>query len=314
MTWMQGFSGSEVFHAHELGSRGAAEPARAATVPGDSEPPRQRRPIRDVIGALTYLDRSGERPVAYTYEPPAGTPWRTGTYAEHRVAITDARPLRSELSLDVQGFEYVNAPTVVADFADAAAIRGVYLPEVERIVGVATGARRVIAFDHNLRSGALQARDARGVREPVRRVHNDFTAKSGPARARAELAARGEDAEALLAGRYALVNLWRPIRGPVKDAPLALADARSIAPQDFITQDLVYRDRVGETYGFAYNPAHRWYFLADQERHEALLIKCYDSDASQAARFTAHTAFDDPTVPPGAPPRESIEVRTLVIY
>lgn len=271
------------------------------------------RASRDLVAALTYVEKTGERPVAYTFEPPPGTPWRSGAFAQHRVAITDARPLANELSLDIQGFEVVRAPDAVDDFHDPAQLDA-YLRAVERAVGIATGARRVVAFDHNLRSGANTGRDARGVREPVRRVHNDFTAGSGPQRARTELLARGENADAALAGRFALINLWRPLRGPVRDAPLALADARSIAPGDFVAQDLVYRDRVGETYGFAYSPAHRWYYLADQQRDEALLIKCYDSDAAQPARFTAHTAFDDPTVPPGAPPRESIEVRTLVLY
>ena len=46
---------------------------------------------------------------------------------------------------------------------------------------------------------------------------------------------------------------------------------------------------------------------------EALLLKCYDSDAGPA-RFTAHTAFDDPTSPEDAAPRESIEVRTLAFF
>ncbi len=32
------------------------------------------------------------------------------------------------------------------------------------------------------------------------------------------------------------------------------------------------------------------------------------------ARFAAHTSFHDPTSPIDAPPRESIELRTLVFY
>jgi hypothetical protein len=32
------------------------------------------------------------------------------------------------------------------------------------------------------------------------------------------------------------------------------------------------------------------------------------------ARFVPHAAFMDPTIPAGAPPRESIELRTLVFY
>jgi hypothetical protein len=43
---------------------------------------------------------------------------------------------------------------------------------------------------------------------------------------------------------------------------------------------------------------------------EAILIKCYDS-APDKARFTAHSAFEDPTTPADVLPQESIELRTL---
>jgi hypothetical protein len=46
---------------------------------------------------------------------------------------------------------------------------------------------------------------------------------------------------------------------------------------------------------------------------EALLLKCFDSDRD-VARFTAHTAFDDPGAPPDTPPRQSVEVRTLAFF
>jgi hypothetical protein len=47
---------------------------------------------------------------------------------------------------------------------------------------------------------------------------------------------------------------------------------------------------------------------------EAVLIRCFDSAQHGARRFSAHTGFDDPTSPPDAPPRESLEVRMVVFY
>jgi len=47
---------------------------------------------------------------------------------------------------------------------------------------------------------------------------------------------------------------------------------------------------------------------------EVVLIRCFDSAQHGAARFSAHGAFDDPTTPPDAPPRESIETRALVFF
>ena len=49
------------------------------------------------------------------------------------------------------------------------------------------------------------------------------------------------------------------------------------------------------------------------QKDEVMLLKCYDSDPRRA-RFTAHSSFDNPTSPPDAPARESIEVRTLVFF
>ena len=104
-----------------------------------------------------------------------------------------------------------------------------------------------------------------------------------------------------------------PIRGPVQESPLAVCDAQSIRQDDFVASDLIYPHRRGETYAVTYNPTHRWYYFPDMQPDEALLLKCYDSAAGRA-RFTAHTAFDDPTSPPDAAPRESIEIRAFVFF
>lgn len=271
-------------------------------------------PIRaaSVAAVLTFQKPMAERPRSLQYEAPPGIPQRTGEDEAHVVPIADARPLAGRLSLDVEGFEVLAAPTAFAAFGDDAAIRSAYYPEVERLLGKATGAARVIAFDHNVRNAARAAGGEPGIRGPVPRTHNDFTAKSGRERALAELEARGLDA-ALLDGRFAIVNLWRPIGRTVEKWPLALVDARTLAEGDLIATDLVYRDRVGETYSLGFSPGQKWYYFPRLTPDEAILIKGYDSD-EEVARFTAHSAFDDPQSPAGAPERESIEVRALVIY
>jgi hypothetical protein len=170
----------------------------------------------------------------------------------------------------------------------------------------------VIAFDHNVRNAARAASGEAGIRGPVPRTHNDFTARSGRERALAELAARGLDA-ALLDGRFAIVNLWRPIGRKVEKWPLALVDARTLGEGDLVATDLVYRDRVGETYSLGFSAGQKWHYFPQLAPDEAILIKGYDS-AEDVARFAAHSAFEDPQSPADAPERESIEVRALVIY
>ena len=106
----------------------------------------------------------------------------------------------------------------------------------------------------------------------------------------------------------------RPIRGKVLIDPLGICDGRSIPQKGFIRVERRYKDRTGEVYHIAYNPAHEWFYFPQMERHEALVFKVFDSDTGKPSRFTAHSAFDDPATPEGAPARESIETRTFAFF
>ena len=266
-----------------------------------------------VDGILNYLAPMAEKPRNYTYDPPPGVPQSNAVYEPHRLPIHDARSVAGRLSLDEEGLMLVDEPSAVTDFYDEEQLRRIYYPEAERLVAAATGASRVVVFDHTIRRRLPDTPDrtAGSPRQPVPRVHNDYTVRSGPQRVRDLL---GDAADALLRGRFSVVNLWRPIRGPLRDAPLAVCDARSVAFTDFVASDLVYRDRTGETYAVRHNPAHRWFYVPEMRRDEALLLKCYDSAEDGRARFAPHSAFEDPTAPADILPRESIELRSLVFY
>lgn len=264
-----------------------------------------------VEAPLNYLAPTSEKPVTYMYRTENGTPQRTYHNIKHAVTIMNGRALDERPALDREGFALVWHPTATINFYDEAEVRAVYYPEVERLVKQATGSIRVLVFDHNVRCGPMAKEGVNGAREPVRFAHNDYTVKSGPQRVRDLL---GGEAEALLKNRFAFINVWRPIRGPVEEAPLAVCDARSMRQSDFVPTDLQYRDRTGEVYSVSYNPDHRWVYFPRMQRDEALLLKCFDSAADGRARWTAHTAFDDPTSPPDAAPRESIEARTIAFF
>jgi hypothetical protein len=260
---------------------------------------------------LSYLAEMAEKPVYYLYAPPPGTPWRNTRGDRHRVRVHDARALSPAPSLDVQGFTLARFDSAVENLYDTAAVRLHYYREVEQLVRRVTGAARVVAFDHNVRCARLAAQGEDAVQKPVKFPHNDYTERSAPQRVRDLIG--GAEAERLLRERFAVINVWKPIRGPVQEAPLAVCDAGSIRPGDLLPTDLRYRDRTGEVYSLRFNPEHRWFYFPYMQAEEALLLKCFDSDPG-CARFTAHSAFDDPTSPPGAPARESIEVRTLAFY
>ena len=270
------------------------------------------RPLNTVEASLNYITESSEKPVYYAVEPPPGTPRVTGTFVAQTVPIRNAREVVDDLSLDKQGFELTHQETAVQDFYDQDEVKRIYYPEVERLLKEATGAEKVAIFDHQVRNLPLAQRGEKNAREYGKSVHNDYTAKSGPRRVRDHLPA--DEADRRLKNRFAEINVWRPIRGPIESTPLALCDAASIEAKDFVPSDLIYRDKIGETYRFTYNPNHRWFYFPHLERNEVILLKCYDSEEDGRARFTAHTAFEDPTSAPDAAPRESIEVRALLFW
>jgi hypothetical protein len=269
--------------------------------------------VDDTIKAkLNYVIDTGIPPVHYVDWPEMEHKAIPAQYREHEVTIRNGRPLRDTFRLDTHGFAFVRHETHVKDFTDQEERGQVYDPEVAALIKRCSGAASVVVFDHTIRTGDDAARKAGGARPPVKSVHNDYTENSAPKRLREVVG----DAEAKerLKRRYAIVQVWRPIRRQVVRDPLAICDARSIPPQGFILVQRRYPYRTGEVYHIAYNPAHIWYYFPHMERNEALVFKVFDSDASKPARFTAHTAFDDPNTPADAWPRESIETRTFAFF
>ena len=169
-----------------------------------------------------------------------------------------------------------------------------------------------MVFDHTVRTADESHHADRWVRQTVHAVHNDYTELSAPQRVRDLLPA--DEAKAALQRRFAIIQTWRSIAPAIESEPLALCDGRTIPETGFIRNQRRYRDRTAETYHITHNPAHRWYYFPLMTRAEALVFKVFDSDASAGVRYTAHTAFDDPTSPPDAPPRESIETRTFAFF
>jgi hypothetical protein len=237
-----------------------------------------------------------------------------GSYVMQPVVIRNGRLRPEGFSLDREGFMLTTHASTIGDFYDDGEIAAVYDPEVAILVRRLTGAARVEIFDHTRRSASLDVQKARLIREPASIIHNDYTARSGPQRLRDHFPDTPEAAETLLRRRFAIVNVWRSIRGTVLTAPLALCDAASLAPADLVAVERRAKERIGEIQQAVYNPAHRWYYFPEMAPDEALLIKTYDSATDGRARFTLHTSFDDPTAAAAAPPRESLETRCFAFF
>ena len=237
---------------------------------------------------------------------------RTGAFRDAAVAIADARKLTPPPALDREGFQLVPHRTAMTDFYDNAAVEERYYPEVTALLRKATGATDVFIFDHTLRVEDDRKRTERAVRLPVTVVHNDYTEKSGPQRIRDLL--EPDQAARFLGHRYAMVNVWRSVGLSAERMPLAVADARSMAVGDFTATDLVYEDRTGEIYQVSHGARQRWYYFSKMTGDEVALLKCFDSAKDGRARWTAHGAFRNPRAGKDTPPRESIEVRTVLSF
>jgi hypothetical protein len=258
---------------------------------------------------ISYTADTGEALVNETFGPNNIRRRNSGTVDLRAVEVSNGR--EAELSLEQNGFELVEHRTAVKNFFDPDELKSVYYPELERLIAARSGASRVVIFDHTLRSGSEEEREQRLIREPVLSAHNDYTEWSGPQRVREIMR---DEAEGLLAHRFAIIQVWRPIDQAIRANPLAVADARTVAPEDLLISERRYPHRVGQTYRLKYNPQHRWFYFPQLRRDEAIMFKVYDSLKDGRARFTPHTSFEDPTTPPGAPPRQSIEARSLVFF
>ncbi|MDP6574233.1 MAG: CmcJ/NvfI family oxidoreductase [Rhodospirillales bacterium] len=266
-----------------------------------------------VTASLQFSATADQTPIAHVSESGEGPDKNSWTTAAHDVVIDDARALAGQLDLDRQGFAFMRHPTAVQDFYDDDEVVRVYYPEMEALVRSITGAGKAIIFDHTIRIDDEEKQARLKVRAPVKGVHNDFTTGSAPQRVRDLLPA--DEAEARLEKRYGSINVWRPIRGPVETKPLVICGYGSIDDGDWVAAERHYPDgRVGGIYYLVHNPKQRWYYFPRMEREEVVLLKCFDSLTDGTARWTAHGSFDDPNSPPGATPRESIEIRSLMFF
>ena len=271
-------------------------------------------PLPSVEGALSFIVPQDTKPVFHSTALTGGEAKIFFELEDVSVPVADMRPIAENLSVDTQGFELLHHETQVDDLYDDAAVDSTYHAEVEDILRERFDATHVAIFDVTRRSDDTGgARNPDGLRGPATRVHVDYTVVSGPQRAK-DVLGEAEYERLIEAGaRILQVNVWRPISGPVKRSPLALADASSIATEELVATDQVFADRVGEIYQVAHGAGQRWYYASEIDRDEILLIKGWDSIDDGRAHFTPHGAFELQETGPDAPPRESIEVRTFVI-
>lgn len=293
--------------AHQLNTN--TSPTTASQTSPDLNPQGLPIPRGLVTASLSFYQApsDGSKPHNYVEKQPDGIPQRNFGESWHDVTLHDLRGQEGGFTLDNNAFEVAsNVASQEHEFRDDERIRGVYYPEVEKLLLESLpGANRVLLFDYTIRRSSPDA-----ARAPVTRVHIDQTPSSAAARVRFHLP---EEAEELLRGRYRIVNVWRPLNGPVMAHPLAVADSATVRDEDLIPVEHRYPDRNGETAAVRYNAGQKWYYWSGMKNEDRLFLKCFDSDETVGPQGRVpHTAFVDPRTPEGAVGRESIEVRALV--
>ena len=236
----------------------------------------------------------------------------------HAVKISNARAMREPPSLDREGLTIARHVTAVRDFRDPEDVRRNYLPEIRRLIRELTGAHEVVV----LGGGGLVRYTERSPlyktgmnTQPARFPHIDFTPNTSPGLVDNVFGAPGVKLEP--GQRLVGYNIWRVLSEPPQDVPLAVCDARTVAPQDLVPADGAYDDGDPSTWWeleaflVRYNPAHRWIYFRDMQLDEVLLFRGYDNLGRAGV---PHSAFDDPSCPPNGVPRVSIEARAYAVY
>ncbi len=243
-------------------------------------------------------------------------------YDPRVMTMHDARGWASVPTLEREGLCLVRQATRVCDFHDRDEVQAVYLEEVRRLVQALTGAARVFAVPGGgiVRFAENSPRFGTGMNtQPARFPHIDFTRNTAPGLGDARLF--GSEALDLRPGqRLEGFNIWRAITPPPQDVPLAVCDARTVAPKDLVVGDGVYDEAedparwpVSEAFLLRHNPAHRWIWFSDMQPDEALVFRAYDN-APVERPAVPHSAFDHPACPPDAPGRESVEARAFAVF
>ena len=276
------------------------------------DPKLKQHSSANVFANLTFFLPNGEKPKVLMSDDYTQENNRTGEFRDEQVLIRNCRMAETVPRLEIEGFELQQHSSNVQDYYDETQITDCHYSEIVHLLKTKTGAASVYVFDHTVRVQDTNKRQVKDTRGPVNILHNDYTEKSGPQRITDLL--DPEEAKRILSGRFALVNVWRSIGPNVQRLPLAVADAKTMSETDFVATDMVYSDRVGEIYQIAWNAQQSWNYFPNMTRDEVLLLKCFDSAHDGRARYTAHGAFEDTSVPFDTAPRESIEIRTVLSF
>eukprot|EP01063_Lacrimia_lanifica_P037330 TRINITY_DN762_c1_g2_i1.p1 TRINITY_DN762_c1_g2~~TRINITY_DN762_c1_g2_i1.p1 ORF type:complete len:303 (+),score=47.47 TRINITY_DN762_c1_g2_i1:54-962(+) len=252
----------------------------------------------------------------------------------HTLEVHDARLLPEDADIllpSSKGFAVVPHVSTITDWSDEEVLASTYCDEVFAVLKELTGAEHVFLGTPHV-SRRQDTEDQ--MSKPLYHLHNDYTGNIKEAYlcalreeepdqswtmeeqlavgfvnsldVPAQMKALGLTAERLAERRVIALNTWRNTGDePLRSCPLAVADKRTIKSSDGCG------GVVGRV-GLLRREGQQFYYYPGLRREELLVFIGYDSDAKEHAPC-AHSAFDDPNTPADAPPRQSIELRCVLV-
>ena len=273
-----------------------------------------------IEGDIAYIDSTGQTAEHLVYPVSSGKKIVRPPNSYQKMIINDGRGEIDSFNLDLEGFSLIRHKSSIADFYDNEAVKRQYYPEMIELLKTQLHATDVLIFDHNQRSKVRAAAKQPEVRNPVASAHVDYTLSSAPDRS-IEILEKANKSH-YVGRRLALINAWRPIIGPAEDFPLALCDVRTVQADDLVQTHIHHFSESdpdtprhsGQIYSLRHNLSHKWYYFSAMQPDEVLLLRNWDSTADKKSDYTPHTGFKNNLAPEGTIPRESIEIRALVVY
>jgi len=253
------------------------------------------------------------------------------------VELEDWREQAGTLSLDREGFVLDRVVSGVTDYRDEQQLRKLWMPAVRETILRATGGSWACLFAGPLARFSEKRPEAFSspVSAPARAMHSDlhgdfsfdqFPRQPAAGQAVEELRARIGDATP---ARWRIFNFWQAISPPPQDTGLALCALDSVEEADVVdgkgyfadpakrSEDILAQRDARHQFDITFfrpNPAQRWGCFSNMLPGEALIFSAFDPQADGRKARVPHGAIDIPGAPTCAVPRNSIEIRALVLF
>jgi len=257
------------------------------------------------------------KPYELKFDPPDAFPKTNATPDKcDGIRVEDIRGREADFTIKENGFTVMrlDASVTLQDFqtlsGDDLAER--YFKPLSDALKRLMGAERVQIFDFQVRKShpefPISTGEPYDFQQPSTILHIDTT----PQFTSSLVEKLNPNSPELLRKRHQYVNVWKPLKGPVRSWPLAVCDTSSVnTVNDLQARDIVYPEGPVESFWVHPSSGYKFYYLSEQQTNETMVILQSDSKGYTGV---PHTAFPNPWAVEDKLGRESVEVRALVFY